>query len=180
MIMQIPLTLAIICFLGLIGTDANAQEIIKTCAVVEVRSIHMSVDIETKDYLDAAPAEIEVLPTTAAGERVMVIALGPSLGSMDSNEVRTDLACTQKGILLTAIITRSSNYHGATAKNVPWNPKFNIEIVLHQPEVIFQTIWRMQLSNGTEVDHAQTSPHSEVKYPIIITKTLRSVRPEKK
>lgn len=173
---------AIVCSLGLSGTLANAQEIVKTCAGAEVRLINISAETEREILLDATPEKpaIEIVPappssTTpgAAGKVVTVIALGPALGSMDSRTVETDLACTAKGVVLTATITRSADYHGAAAKNVRWRPKIEIVVIPRQPEVIFEATWRMRLTTGAELDHAQTPPYPDQKYPITVTTTVR-------
>lgn len=126
--------------------------------------IDISAEPEREVLLDATPEKpaIEIVPappssTTpgAAKKTVTVIALGPVLGSMDSPKVETSLACTAKGIVLTATITRSADYHGAVLKNVLWRPKIEIVVVFRQPEIIFATTWRMRLTTGAEVDHAQ-------------------------
>ncbi len=170
---------SIVCSLGLSVTYANAQEIMKTCAGMEARLINISAEFVKKVLLDTRP-EIAIIPTPpssttpgAAGKAVTVIALGPVLGSMDSPTVETDLACTAKGVVLTATITRSADYHGAAAKNVLWRPKIEIAVVLRQPEGIFEATWRMRLTTGAEMDHARTPSYPDQKYPITVTTTVR-------
>jgi hypothetical protein len=175
-IMLPPMTVIIACCLGLLATPANAQRVIKTCAGVEVRSIDISAEVVRRVPVRAAPAEIEVLPApAAAGKALTLIARGPTLGSMDSPNVETDLACTAAGFVLTATIARSANYHGAAAQNVNWYPRITIAVAILQPAVVFQATWRMRLTTGTEVHHAQTPPYpADQEYPIIVTKTVHS------
>jgi len=174
----------IVCFLSLllIRPHAHAQEISKsnTGAEAKVRSIKVSLELERDVLLDTTPERIEIAPpqaseTTpgAAGKAVTVIALGPVLGSMDSPDVKTDVACTRKGIRLTATVTRSADYHGGVRQNVLWRPKIEVVVVLRQPEVSFEAIWRMRLTTGAELDHAQTPPYPDRKYPITVTAMVR-------
>jgi len=163
--------------LVLLATPASAEEIIKTCALVEVRSVHVSA--EGANPKDATSAKIDVsraqLQATLAGEIktvVTVVALGPVLGSMDSTDVRTDLACTAKGIRLTATITRSAHYNGAALKNVLWRPEVTLAVSLNKDEVIFESVWAMRLSTGVNLDHAQTPSQPDQTYPITVTRTL--------
>lgn len=174
--------MAIVCSLGLSGTHANAQEIMKTCASAAVQSISLSAESEREIFLDAMPEKpvIKIAPAPssstmpgAAGKAVTVIALGPVLGSMDSPKVETDLVCTAKGVALTATTTRSADYHGAVAKNVLWRPKIEIVVIPRQTEVIFETTWRMRLTTGVEVDHARTPPYPEQKFPISVVAIVR-------
>lgn len=173
---------AIICSLMLSGTIVSAQEIMKTCGGVEVRSINISAETEREVLLEAAPEKpaIEIAPappsspmSDTVGKAVTIIALGPVLGSMDLRTVETDLACTAKGFALTATITRSADFHGGVLKNVIWRPKIEIAVVLRQPEVIFEATWRMRLTTGAEAEHTQTPPYPEQKYPATVTKTVR-------
>jgi hypothetical protein len=171
---------AIVFSLGLLATPANAQEIIKTCAGVDVRSVDVSA--ERADPKAAKPAEIDTLPAqvpatarSTVEKAVTVIALGPGLGYMDSLKVKTDLACTEKGLVLTATIMHSANDFGnVIPQSYLWHPRITVVVVLRQPEIIFQTTWRMRLTTGAEVSHGQSPPFPDQKYPIIVMKTIRS------
>lgn len=173
--------MAIVCSLGLSGTHANAQAIMKTCAAASVQSISLSAEPERDVLLDSTPEKptLKIIsapqPTTlgSAAKAVRIIALGPVLGSMDSSKVETDIECTAKGVVFTSTITRSADYHGAVLANINWHPKIEITVVLRQPVVIFETIWRMRLTTGTELDHAQTPSYPDQKYPITVTTTIR-------
>jgi hypothetical protein len=183
--MRVPISVAIVCSLLSLAAPANAQ-ITKTCAGVEVRSIEVSADEDRKALPDATPADIKILPaqvmaTTpgAPDKTVTVIALGPGLGSMDSEKVKTDLACTDKGLILTATITRFANYPEATLGTTlkaryPWRPRITIVFALRQPEIVLQITWRMRLTTGAELGHAKAPTYPEQEYPITVTKTVRS------
>jgi len=174
---------AIVCLLGLLLSLPHAQEMNKTntCAEVEVQSVKVSPELEIGILHDPTPAKIETIPAealettpSASGKAVTVIALGPVLGSMDSPGIKTDLACTAKGVVLTATITRSANYHGAVRQNQNWRPRIEMALALRQAEVTFEVIWRMRLTTGAELDHAQTPPsYPDQQYPITVTAMVR-------
>ncbi|MHB1678019.1 MAG: hypothetical protein ACYCSS_10865 [Sulfuriferula sp.] len=169
----------IVCSLWLSGTSASAQETMKTCTGAQVRLINVSGVYNKKNLLDAKPEIIVVRALTsstmpgATGKAVSIIALGPVLGSMDSPAIKTALACTAKGFTLTATITRTADYDGAVLANIIWRPKIEITVVLLQPEVIFETIWKMRLTTGAEVYLAQTPTYPEQNYPISVTTAVR-------
>jgi hypothetical protein len=141
------------------------------CPAAEVSSIKILTQYpETGIPFDAAPI-ITIEPTVTA-KPVKIVVLGPVLGSMDSTDVKTHLVCTTKGFALTATITRSADYHGATAKNVIWRPRIEIAVVLGEPEVIFRATWKLRLTTGSELDHGQTGSYPEQTYPVILLKTL--------
>jgi hypothetical protein len=160
---------------------ANAQQAVKTCPSVEVLTFNASAQLELPEHPvspsargEIAPALISTERPTAPGASVKVIAIGPILGAMDSTEVKADIACTPEGIVLTATITRSADYHGSVLANVNWRPRVEIELILRKPEVVVQSTWRMRLTTGKELDHAATPPLTRINYPIIVTKLIRS------
>jgi hypothetical protein len=93
---------------------------------------------------------------------------------MDSRKIETDFSCTVNGVLLTATITRSANYAGAVQKNAAWRPQLNFTLLLHQSEVLVQVAWKMRLTTGAEVSHAETPSYSDQSYPITVTTVLHS------
>jgi hypothetical protein len=174
-------TVALICCLTLFEANANAQEIIKACAKAEVQSLDIAEESEMEILLEEMSQEpsIEIVgsssPTsTSKGiKKLVVVALGPMLGSMDSHQVETDLKCTEKGLALTVMLTRSAYYQGSHLKNVLWKPKIQLTMVLHQPEAILETTWKMRLTTGAPVHHTRIPPYPDQKFPIILSKTLR-------
>ena len=108
----------------------------------------------------------------AMPERTLT-ALGPILGAMDFPEVKYTLLCTAKGAAFIATITRSADYHGSVLANVYWRPKIKIALIIRETEVTFDTTWKIRLSSGAELSHAQTPPYRARKYPIVLTKTIR-------
>jgi hypothetical protein len=123
--------------------------------------------------LVAEPENIQVVSSGPEGA-VTLVALGPGLASMDSGDVKSNLACTQNGIALTATITRSADFHGFVAQNFIWRPRFTIVLALRKPEIVVQAVWRMRLSTGAEQTHAWSPPFPDRKYPITVTETVRS------
>ena len=160
------------------SASTPSKGIVKTCAGLEIRSIDLSYD-QSLSANDAAhgAVDIEAVPTqgstTTSDSRVLTVSvLGPVLGSMDSPNVKTNLTCAAKGLLLTATLTRSADYRGAVLADVNWRPRIEIVVVLHRPKILLQTAWRMRLTTGAELNHAQTSPYAEQRYPITASKTI--------
>jgi hypothetical protein len=160
--------------LVVVSPDANAQEGVKSCPSVEVRSINESGRPVRNLPLDTKQETIETGVSKAEAQDVTIVARGPVLGSMDSEKLSTALACTRDGFVLTATITRSANYHGAVRQNVLWSPEIIIVIVPRQPAVVAQTIWKMRLSNGKELGRARTPPYLQQDYPITVTQTVHT------
>ncbi len=151
-----------------------ARENTNTCAGFEVRQTVVSIEIERPSFFlsNPSPKKITIAPAKDSASTTekwaRVVAVGPVLGSMDSGEVKTDVACTTKGIVLTATITRSANYHGAVLQNVLWRPRIEIEVALPQPNVHVEATWMMRLTNGAVLNHAQTPPYPDITYPITV------------
>lgn len=124
--------------------------------------------------LDAQQEAIETSEVGTETQDVTVVVRGPVLGSMDSEKLNTDLACSSDGIVLTATVTRSANYDGSVMQNLNWFPQIKIVLVPRQAEVVFQTVWKMRLTNGRKIDRARTPPYPEKKYPIAITRIIHS------
>jgi hypothetical protein len=179
--MMVPESIAVAIFfsVGLLAIPANAQEIIKTCVGVEVRSIGVSYERALNTPLDAKPATIETGPPGAATKEITIVIRGPVLGAMDSPQVKTELSCTTTGFDLVATISRSEHYNGTVARNRLWRPQVSMVVILDASEIIFHAIWKMRSTSGREMDLARTSPYPEEKYPITVTKTLRSVAGQK-
>jgi hypothetical protein len=174
--------------LGLLAAPLSAQGVLNACPEVNVLSFHLASD--QAPPVVAGPATIQVLPIHPLGfqnrvgnERTIVIT-GPLLGSMDSPDVKTEIVCTEKGLTVSATISRMSNYPEATLGNTlkgtyPWRPRFTISIEFRQPTIILQTSWIMRMTNGDSVTTARTPPYPEQKYPITVTKTIRAAPGQK-
>ena|ERR1700730_6149605 len=173
------IAVGIIFSLGLLASPANPQDIVKRCVGVEVRSISVSSERALNTPLDAKPATIETGPPGAAIKEVTIVSRGPVLGAMDSPQVKTELSCTTRGLDLVATISRSEHYNGTVARNRLWRPRIDMVVMLDASEIFLQAIWKMRLTSGREMDLARTPPYPEEKYPITVTKTLRSVAGQK-
>ena len=164
-------------WLIVIAASLGRTQNITVCPSIEVRSILNAVD--SSDLKTSAP-EIRVEagvgsaapPPNSNVKLLSVIALGPILGSMDSNEVKTELTCTAKGVALTATITRSAGFKGSVLKNVLWRPKITLVVVSRETGTLFEAIWVMQLSTGIKLKHAQTPSQPDLRYPIRLRKDL--------
>lgn len=166
---------AIGCLIGLMPVAAtSAQEKAATCSSPEPPSVKVAVEsamtlgrAKTVPSIDA--------PAPGSAGQITVIARGPILGSMDSEDVSTYLACTHAGFVLTATIVRSAQYRGAVRQNVPWRPVITVVLRPLPGELSFESIWRMKLTNGKTVDRAQTPSHPEQRYPFSVRTTLPGV-----
>jgi len=163
--------LALVCFLAVAVPFSSAQ-VVKVCPSLKVRSVKVSPQLLKDLPRNAQQATIETEASARETKEITVVAKGPVLGSMDSEKLSTDLACSNDGLVFTATITRSANYHGAVAQNVLWFPRITIVVGPLQREIALQTVWNMRLTNGRMLDHARTPPYPEQKYPITVTKTL--------
>ena len=152
----------------LLGSAVGAAEAVKSCPDVDVQSVQVLTGSSRTERIG-----IVQVPATANGEEaVTLVASGPVLGSMDSKQVHTELVCLPKGVAVTATLTRSAEYRGATTKNVLWEPRIEIVAVVRQPEVTFSATWKMRMSNGNELSHSRTPPYPEHEYPIVVTKII--------
>lgn len=176
---------SLVCAMTPSGASADLQDLPKVCAGIEVQSLNLSEEIEREVLLEPAPERptIKIVPAPssstalgAARQMVRAIAIGPVLDLVDSHKVETDLACTATGVRLTATITRFEEYYEIN-KSIRWRPKIELEVVPLQPAVKFETTWRIRLTTGVELDHAQTPPYPDQKYPITVSKTLSSYTP---
>jgi len=166
----LALALAVLAFAA---PFARAQAPAKTCDSVEVRSIKVSPSLARDIPRNAQQETVQSAYPGRMTEVITAVARGPVLGCMDSENVQTDLTCSDDDLVLTATISRSANHNRAVPQNALWLPTIMFVIVPHRPEILFQTIWKMHRTDGTTVDHAGTPPYPDQKYPITRTKILR-------
>jgi hypothetical protein len=172
-----PTSVAIVCALATsLGTAAAQTDTM--CSKVEVRPTSFEARLDNGVAADSTP-KVEITATDPQLKTVTVTAFGPMLGSMDSSSIKTQIFCTKTGVSLTATITRSEHYTGATRQNQLWRPVVTVPITLRSSEAIFETTWEMQLTNGKELGQARTPPYSGLVYPIRVTRTLRVSSPVK-
>jgi hypothetical protein len=163
-----------------VATIASPRALSSRCGALQAQSIGVSAVPENTPNLGSATGKVEVIAAPASdvapgmtGKGVHVVVVGPPIGSMDSPDVRTDVSCTARGIALTATITRSADYHDSALKNAVFRPTIDLSVVLQQPDATFQATWKMRLTTGAELDHAQTPPYPEQNYPLTLTATIR-------
>lgn len=173
---HLPTLIALAFTLQLAGTLASAQDVQKDCAAAQVQLIRVAAILHDRSFgLDAKPEIAVVSPFTEKSSKdktKSVVALGPILGSMDSAKVEAILTCTEKGFVLTAIITRSADYAGSATANIIWRPKIEIAVAARRPSVIAEATWRMRLSNGNEVRQARVPGYPDQLYPYTVKFTL--------
>ena len=160
--------------LGLLASSGRAQAAGKHCAAVEVRSLAVTTELETGPVPDAQPERIESAVSDGPLTNVIAAAIGPVLGPMDSEKLKTQLSCGPRGINLIVTISRSEHFNGAVLQNQTWRPRISMVLNPRAPEVVLAAKWEMRLTSGKLVKRAQTPPYSEREYPIVVTKTLRS------
>src|SRR5436190_11956547 len=99
----------------LCGENALAQVSVKVCESIEIRSVTVSTPPEpwTPD------AQTVRLPATQVSQvtesQVQILMSGPVLGAMDSLKLGLDWKCRKDGVVLTATIIRSADFHGTVA-----------------------------------------------------------------
>jgi hypothetical protein len=170
---------ALVALLGGSSSIAHAQKFVKECSGVHVQSITFLKQNSEPTAGDAQRAMpfIEMAPSAPPSgfkpiRSMTVIAVGPILGSMDSQDVATSIQCTRAGVALTAAITRSAEYHGGVKKNVLWRPRIKLVVVPLRTGATISITWRMHLTTGDEVDRAQTPPYQYQNYPVTVTRTI--------
>lgn len=172
--------IAIICGIGLLGPIWSplcfASEPLITCSRIEVLSLNSS-SVGEREHVAAPNPLVKVKFESKGRVRtpagiVHIIAIGPVLGSMDSRAVRIHSVCTKTGVSLSATITRSAFFHGSVLQNLIWRPQIAIVARLPSPEASFKITWRMRLTNGVEVSHAQTPTYPMQRYPVILVRQI--------
>jgi hypothetical protein len=141
------------------------------CKDVDVRSLHvLALGAATpSDWRQAGTLEI----TRAPNGPVQAVSLGPVLGSMDSAAVRAGWTCSDGVLEVTAVITRSADYTGATRQNQNWLPRMSFELTHCSLALVVKTTWRLRRSDGTSLTQATTPPLTRPQaYPLSTSKTL--------
>lgn len=159
----------------------GAQEPVKTCPAVEVRSLEFShiIGEAMLSWIDQPKIETISVHSENGKQRdsgkneAVIIAYGPVLGSMDSSSLSTSLACTSNGIAIDVTIIRSAYYNGSVLANINWVPKAEIRVTSDQPEMTIDVKWKMVLSNGATVSESQTPAYPLRSYPVPVSKVIR-------
>lgn len=141
------------------------------CRSVEVRSLAVSTE-RVGTSRNIKPEAIEESPVSGDEMTAQVTVLGPPLGPMDSSAIKTKIACSQSGFVLTATITRSAAFNGSVLQNALWQPRIRLLVRLRQRHVPFRTLWRMRTTNGVELTFAQTPPLRGRRFPIVLARRL--------
>lgn len=165
---QCLLRVSIVCSTVFMTMPVFAEEPIRSCPGLDVRSINISREGANNEATDAPPKTISVASITPSS--IMVIAVGPVLSYVDSQDVSTHLSCVAGALVLNVTITRSASYYGAIQKNRPWRPIARLTIVLHQPEIKFKVVWALRPSVG------EAPPYAHHAYPMTVEATIRSSR----
>lgn len=148
-----------------------------------MQSIRVSQELEDDVLHERAPETAQVSTVSAsAGPRATAtaMAVGPVLGSMDSKDVETTLACDAKGVMVTATTIRSAAYGGATQKNVLWRPRLEIVLAPRRSGTVLTTIWKMRLDTGVEARHTRMPPYPEMSYPVAVTTRIQDGESKKR
>jgi hypothetical protein len=146
------------CALFASARPGQAREFEKACPGFDVTAFTVSSRPDSGEG-DPAPEAIRILQS---GSPITVVAVGPVLTYADSKEVRTQLTCTEKGLLVRAAITRSSTYSGSFLKNRPWRPAVQWSLIIRKAAIEVEIVWSMYLRDGSEVhraDPGETFPY---------------------
>jgi hypothetical protein len=148
--------------------------VLANCVDVQVKSLDLKVR-SGADVVPEKPANVAYLPsqsTDPSRQGFQVSALGPVLGSMDSQNVLVSIECSGKRLLLKATIVRSANYQGSVQKYAAWRPEIAFVVAAgHGAELTI--IWRMVLTTGKEVLRGDLPGGPESRFPIVQKAFLR-------
>jgi hypothetical protein len=158
---------------------ANAIAQVKICPTVEIQSIKISPErwLNASTHPPLVGIELSRQPVTGNAvdnlpESITIIANGPVLSSLDSRAAKSDLTCTDNGFALSVTIEHSTDSLGFMEQNVSWRLRAKLQVVLKQPEPVFETIWKLVSTSGAELDRARSFPFPEQTYPLTVTRTL--------
>lgn len=162
-------------FPGSSSAHPQVQGPAKSCP--EVQSIRVSEELEGDVLRDRAPesAQLSIVSAgTGSNATATVMAIGPVLGSIDSKDVETALACGANGVTVTATTTRSASYGGGVQKNVLWRPRLEIVLVPRRAGTVLTTTWKMRLTTGSKVRRTRMPPYPEMNYPVSAVNVIAS------
>ncbi len=151
--------------------SASDKEALAVCGSVEVRSLAVATELAGTSRA-IKPEAIQESPLSGGEKMTQVTVLGPLLGSMDSPALKTQVACSQSGFVLTVTITRSAAFNGSVLQNVLWQPRIRLLVRLRQRHVPFYAVWRMRSTDGVELTFAQTPPLRGRRFPIVLARRL--------
>jgi hypothetical protein len=148
---------------------ADAQESVKHCASVDVKSIIVSQAKQAAESANLEPSialdSVSSIESRQLGiEKLEFSAFGPILTTLDSNEIRTDVSCLENGFAVTAMI---SHVESPVLKNPSWRPRIRIIAVRMNKNTKVQIKWRM-VEDGAELDRVPSEP--VVKLPLVVEK----------
>ncbi len=101
------------------------------------------------------------------------LSFGPVFGSMDSATVPVRWTCSDGVLEVTAVVTRSADYTGATRQNQTWLPRMTFELIHGSLPLVVRTTWRLRRSDGVWLTQAITPPLTKSQaFPLSTSKTL--------
>ena len=113
-----------------------------------------------------------VAPGSEAGvgseDIAFIAAIGPAIDERYSKEMETDISCTDKGFLVTAILTLQEIDR---LRNSPWRPKIELVAAPLRADVSVDVKWQVRLGKYLAGKSIGDFPELR-KFPITVSKTI--------
>ena len=177
MIRHVTMTSSLL--LCLFGVSAKAEISNRPCHGIEVAHSMVGFD-ESRDVLLDEPPTINIIASDQSKDQLTIVAKGPVLHPEDMRNFQTILKCDQRGIHLSATVTRDVDYPLAVAATtfalrMPWRPIIRFQAILrNNAEHNVTVVWKLRLSTGNEISHSREGvpPYRDVPYPVVVEKLL--------
>jgi hypothetical protein len=145
-----------------------------SCEAIDLLSVTTVVQPWTEIPTRPKPEIVVAKPagTDASGGERTAIVTGPVLSIMESGAVATSFTCTDDGVRVVAMLTRSERSLVDLAKNSPWRPRLALVARLKESSATLEVVWKMRLKSGAPLTRAVTPGYGEQAYPIVLAKRL--------
>jgi len=163
--------------LALAAQSVGGEDLSMKCADIQVTNFRDAPVGQLDPRFRTSPFIISDTLKSGAAASFQVTVGGPMLSSSDRPfPVETEFSCTDRGILLTAKITRSSKGEGSAAMNELWSPRFDITVKMTGSRTsVFEVKWLMRLDTGKPItDYVTAGVPSNMlpSYPILLATRL--------
>jgi hypothetical protein len=157
----------------------NASVNIKACDSLDIRDATIDI-LAYPMYRDHAPHPVIEIASAASAsgaphDRQNILIVGPTLGSMDSDDETSEIQCAEKGVVVVTNLTRSIFALDGLVPghNSRWRPTLAFSLARASQPITVEARWNMRASVlRFSLDHAGLPPAAELAYPVVVTTTI--------